>query len=107
LNIVHLSIFEIRHVKEINIYYQIERLIGDDEKIWINDYDDEADLFEGSEMKHIINLNIDVITMISKKEKDDEQRREKGELMEDEYKTYFLFESGNSNKKLDKLKSYK
>ena len=72
LNIVHLSIFEIRHLKEINIYYQIERLIGDDEKIWINDYDDEADLYEGVEMKHIINLNIDVITMISKKEKDDE-----------------------------------
>ena len=95
LNIVHLSIFEIKHLKEINIFYQIERLV--EQTSWLNDYDDAAELFEEVEMHHIINLNIDVITMITKKEKENE----------DNHKTYFLFESGNHHKKLDKLKSYR
>ena len=95
MNIVHLSIFEIKHLKEINIYDQIDRLVEEDS--WINEYDDATELFEEVEMHHIINLNIDVITMITKKENEHE----------DNHKTYFLFESGNHNKKLDKLKSYK
>ena len=98
LNIVHLSIFDITHIKLINVWEQINSLIEDD-KLWINAYDTPMELYKEIDMSHIINLNIDVLTVISKKAK---------LLKEDEEcETFFLFESGNKSRKLEKLKSYR
>jgi hypothetical protein len=81
-------------LKSIDIWGLITQLI-EDQSSWIEKYDDPAKLIEEIEMVHIINLDTDVVTKISKKPT---------AFDKESHLTYFIFESGYVNKTLDRKK---